>query len=215
MKPLGLLLVICCLASTGFCISCKSCWHMLGSQCNGSSVPCSSDQVCVASYTLISTVTSETPQYTLSCGSRSQCNANGSLTFNYGKLRTRTSCCDTNDCIPPFPTLPPVSSQKNKLTCRACFSDTSDYCYTGDTIECTGDEMKCGRMARRLSGTVTKNDALRGCATKSYCEIFGSQTSTIQGLNVDSKMFCSDGAPALHVGLLGSIVAILLTKLLF
>ncbi|XP_040183164.1 phospholipase A2 inhibitor 25 kDa subunit-like [Rana temporaria] len=215
MKPLGLLLVICCLTSTGFCISCKSCWHMLDSQCDGSSVPCSSDQVCVASYTLISTVTSETPLYTLSCGSHSQCHFSGSMSTNHGTVRTRNSCCDTDDCIPPFPTLQPVCPMKNKLTCRACFSDTSDYCYTSDTIECTGNERKCGRMARRLSGAVTKNDALRGCATRSYCEKVGNQMSTIQGLNIDSKMFCSDGAPALHVGLLGSIVAILLTKLLF
>ncbi|PIO15020.1 hypothetical protein AB205_0022530, partial [Aquarana catesbeiana] len=92
---------------------------------------------------------------------------------------------------------------------------TSDYCYTSDKVECTGDEMKCGLMARRLSGTVTKNDSLRGCATRSYCEIFGNQMTTIQELNVDSKMFCSDGAADLHVGLLGSAVAILLTKLLF
>nr|DBA15790.1 TPA: hypothetical protein GDO54_003254 [Pyxicephalus adspersus] len=216
MKPLGLLVVLCSLASKGFCISCINCWHMQGMPCNGLSQPCSDDQLCVASFTIttIDPGTTRIFQYSLSCGSRSECNMNGSLTYNRGKLRTGTSCCDTDNCIPPFPILPNESSQKNGLICTTCASETSSYCITREKIECTGEEIKCGRMARNVKGTISKNDALRGCTTKSYCGLLGNQMYTIQEVNVIMKMYCTDGAVALQVGLFRPAFAVLLTMLL-
>ncbi|XP_068097503.1 phospholipase A2 inhibitor gamma subunit B-like isoform X2 [Hyperolius riggenbachi] len=216
MQPLGLLFLLCSLIATGYCISCKSCWHLQGTPCSGSSVDCATGEVCVAAVTNTLLITGPlTEQYTLSCGNPSQCDVNGSLTFYYGSIRTATSCCSANNCVPPTPTVPTKSTVKNGLTCRTCSSDDSSYCYTGETMECTGNEFKCGRMARSLSGSVTKKDAIRGCATKSYCEIIGNQVTSIQGLNVDMKMYCSDGATALHAAFFLSAAVLLLTKLLF
>ncbi|XP_077312360.1 phospholipase A2 inhibitor and Ly6/PLAUR domain-containing protein-like [Lithobates pipiens] len=209
MKFLGLLLVICSLASTGFCILCKSCVHQLGFPCDGISLPCSSDEVCISFYTVITTETIISMEYELSCRPRSYCNMNGSMsTSKDNRLRTGTSCCYTDNCIPPFPTLPPVNSRKNRLMCRSSH-------MVSNTVECTGNETKCGQLDVTVTGAMILNYTVRGCATRSFCDIYENQMYTIQGINFDTKMFCNDGAVVLHVGILGSAVTILLTKLLF
>nr|DBA15791.1 TPA: hypothetical protein GDO54_003255 [Pyxicephalus adspersus] len=215
MKLLGILLVVSALTSKGYSIICKSCW-LFGSQpCTEPTVSCPDGNVCVAAYTEVTVGGAMTPQYSISCGTWSDCNVTGSLTFLYGKIHTGTSCCSTDDCIPPKPALPEESTRKNGLTCRTCSSDQSDYCYTGDKIECNGEETKCGRMARKLSGTINLKDSIRGCSTPSFCGILGNQQASVSGLNVDMKMFCSDGATDLYNGLFCSLIVALLTKLMF
>ncbi|KAM5132208.1 phospholipase A2 inhibitor gamma subunit B-like [Mantella aurantiaca] len=156
-----------------------------------------------------------TPEFSVSCGTQSQCNLTGSVSFIYGTIRTGTSCCSTDNCTVPIPQLPPVIQNKNGLKCRTCSSDKSDYCYTDDKMDCTGNETKCGRMARTLSGTINLKDSVRGCATRSFCEVMGNQKTSIMGLNVDMKMYCSDGAVGLYNGVVYAISVALLTKLLF
>ncbi|XP_063800043.1 phospholipase A2 inhibitor gamma subunit B-like [Pseudophryne corroboree] len=215
MKSLGFLAVLSALAATGYSITCKSCWQF-ATACTSPTVSCPAGNVCVSSYSVVQTVTSSTPQiqYSISCGLRDHCNITGSMTFIYGTVRTGTSCCDTDDCTPPTPILPALSSQKNGLTCRTCYSDKSDYCYNGDTLQCNGEETKCGLMSRKLTGTINLNEAIRGCSTKSFCDVLGPQSASISGLNVDAKMYCSDGAVGLNSGILYSIFATLLAKLL-
>ncbi|XP_075046197.1 phospholipase A2 inhibitor NAI-like [Mixophyes fleayi] len=214
MKTLGFLAVLTALTSTGYSITCKSCWHFSDKPCTQPAVSCPSDNVCVAAYSVVTVVGTDTPQYSISCGTRDQCNVNGSLTFIYGKVKTGTSCCDTDDCTPPTPQLPADSSEKNGLICPTCSSDKSDFCYTGDTLPCTGDEVKCGRMARKLTGTITLKDTICGCATKSFCDILGNQVASISGLNIDSKMFCSHGEVGQYAESFYSAFAALLAKLL-
>ncbi|XP_056399859.1 phospholipase A2 inhibitor and Ly6/PLAUR domain-containing protein-like [Hyla sarda] len=198
----------------GYSLVCRSCWHLSGAECNGPNVTCPENGVCVAALSSVSVGASVTPQYSLSCGTQNECDRSSSLTFNYGTVRTATSCCSTDSCVPTLPTLPSPSSEKNGLTCRTCSSDSSDYCYTSETLQCTGKETKCGRMARTLSGTINLKDAIRGCATSSFCDILGTQNTVIDGLYVDMKTYCSDGAAGLTAGYFISIFTALVTKLL-
>ncbi|XP_073457298.1 phospholipase A2 inhibitor NAI-like [Aquarana catesbeiana] len=214
MKLLGILLVLSAFTSKGYSISCKNCWHFSTVPCKEPTVSCPNDQICVASLTEVIVGTTNTPQYSLSCGTQSECNVTGSLNFIYGKILTGTSCCSTDNCDPPTPQLPVDSSIKNGLTCRTCYSDSSDYCYTGDKIECTGDQTKCGRMARTLTGTINMKEAIRGCTTGSFCDILGNQKDSLSGLNVDMAMYCSNGAAGLYNGLIYFVTVALLTTLL-
>ncbi|XP_040183162.1 phospholipase A2 inhibitor and Ly6/PLAUR domain-containing protein-like [Rana temporaria] len=215
MKLLGILLVLSAFTSKGYSIVCKNCWHFATTPCTEPTVSCPNDQICVAALTMVIEGTKITPQYSVSCGTQSECNVTGSLNFIYGRILTGTSCCSTDNCDPPTPQLPVESSVKNGLTCRTCYSGTSDYCYTGDKIECTGDQNKCGRMARTLTGTFNTKDATRGCTTESFCGILGNKKDSINGLNVDMAMYCSDGATGLYSGLIYFVIVALLTTLLF
>ncbi|KAM3922126.1 phospholipase A2 inhibitor and Ly6/PLAUR domain-containing protein-like [Leptodactylus fuscus] len=216
MELLGILLLLSALTTTGYSLICKTCWHLSSLPCNGSYVSCPTGQVCVAAFTSVNIGGAITPQYSITCGKPNDCNVTGSMTMNIGKILTGTSCCNTDNCTPPFPALPSVSLQKNGLTCRTCASDQSDYCYTSDKLQCTGQETKCARMARTLSGTINLKDALRGCATKSYCDILGSQNAFVDGLYVDMKTYCSDGAADLrHMGYFMLICTVAMTKFMF
>lgn len=215
MKLLETLLLLSALSIAGHSLVCKSCWNIIGVPCNVPTVTCPSNNVCVASLSAVRVGNKVTPQYSITCGTRDQCNVTGSLSFTYGNVRVGTSCCSSDYCTPTYPTVPSESSQRNGLTCRTCSSDSSDYCHTSETLQCTGEERKCGRMARTLSGTIKLKDTMRGCATKTFCDILGTQKTNIDGLKVDMKTYCSDGAADLRVGYVVAIFTALLTKLMY
>lgn len=212
MKLLETLLLLSALSTAGHSLVCRSCWNLSGEPCTGPTLTCPSDNVCVAALSAVRIGNVVTPQYSITCGTRDQCDVTGSLTFNSGTVRVGTSCCSTDNCTPAYPALPSESSEKNGLTCKTCSYDKSDYCLTSETLQCTGEETKCGRTGRILSGTINLKDTIRGCATKSFCDILGTQKGIIDGLNVDMKTYCSDEAADRYIEYFISIFTDLLTK---
>ncbi|XP_056399858.1 phospholipase A2 inhibitor and Ly6/PLAUR domain-containing protein-like [Hyla sarda] len=211
------LLIVSALTTPGLSLSCFTCLDLTGAYCTGSPVTCSAGYSCVTSLS-VTTVGSTNQSLSLSrgCAAANQCNITGSLTFQYGKVKIVTSCCDTDSCNATIATLPADNATVNGLTCRTCASDTTDYCYTDATLQCNGAETLCGRMATYLSGTASVTNTIRGCATPSVCNILGNVNGAFGSLNTVVKTFCSSGCVGLQgTFYLSSLMMLILMKIIF
>ncbi|KAM3923434.1 phospholipase A2 inhibitor and Ly6/PLAUR domain-containing protein-like [Leptodactylus fuscus] len=214
MTPLlGILSLLLALAVTGDALSCRQC-SSFTSTCTGSSVACPAGSLCGSTYTETSVGGSTSAQsLIMTCTPSSQCHFNGSLSMLQGRVRMVTSCCSTDNCVPTIPALPAIGSNPNGLVCRSCVSASSTWCYTSDTVQCTGDENMCLLQTTEIKGTLST--AIRGCTTKSLCDL-GSQSQTIQGVTTNVKFICTSGGLSIHkVILTPAIVCLLLLKFFF
>ncbi|XP_044125182.1 phospholipase A2 inhibitor and Ly6/PLAUR domain-containing protein-like [Bufo gargarizans] len=126
-----------------------------------------------------------------------------------------SSCCNTDNCTPNTPTLPTISSNPNGLVCRYCASVDSTWCHTDDTVQCTGEQNMCLLQTTHVSGSVSASSAIRGCATKSICDL-GSQSASAGGVTTDVKIICTNSGLSVHnIVLTPAIVCLLLLKLFF
>ncbi|KAM8927842.1 phospholipase A2 inhibitor NAI-like [Pelodytes ibericus] len=149
------------------------------------------------------------------CVPSKYCSLEGSMSI-FGKVRSQVgySCCSTDNCKPTQPQFRAIDTNPNGLVCRSCLAADSEWCYTDETITCTGSENMCLLQTTKIRGPVTATTAFRGCATKSICEI-GSQSATHESVSVDSKFICTNGAGGLYSGfLLSLVVSVFLTKFL-
>ncbi|XP_040269287.1 uncharacterized protein LOC120984423 isoform X1 [Bufo bufo] len=121
--------------------------------CNASSVVCPEDHVCASSYTLTNT---HGAIFSMLCAPRHQCDAPGSISASSGRLQRSTTCCDTDNCTPPPPTLPDYNFQPNGLTCQTCLSVSSKWCSSMHTIDCTGEEDACLLQTSQYYGMTTR-----------------------------------------------------------
>ncbi|CAJ0967370.1 unnamed protein product [Ranitomeya imitator] len=142
------------------------------------------------------------------CSPPSQCSIKGSISTSQLQLRMAASCCDTDNCTPDLPELPSKSTNSNELVCRSCISADSTWCHTPDTIQCTGDENMCLLQSTKISGSASSSTAIRGCATKSICDL-GSNTAALGGLTVDVKTVCTSGSKSVHKLILNPAVGFL------
>ncbi|XP_068098361.1 phospholipase A2 inhibitor and Ly6/PLAUR domain-containing protein-like [Hyperolius riggenbachi] len=203
--------------SLGYSLSCSTCVSTTSSSCSGSSVVCPSGYSCGAAYSQSTSGGSVAAiSYAKACTPTSQCSTSGSLSVMGGiKMKMVSACCTTDNCTPTLPSLPSDNSSYNQLVCRTCASADSTWCYTSDTIQCTGNENRCLLMTTKVTGSSSASAALRGCATQSICDI-GSQSSSVDGLTSDVKFICTSGSPTLRYSFyLPALIGLLLLKLLF
>ncbi|KAM5131911.1 phospholipase A2 inhibitor NAI-like [Mantella aurantiaca] len=176
------------LVASGHALSCMHCFSNTES-CIGLSVPCSSGFKCGATLYSNEKGGVAIKLYMKSCMPQDQCGLNGSATIVFGvKMRMGISCCSSHLCTPTVPTLPRVSLVSNGLTCRSCIS--ADYTWCTGTIQCTGDENMCLLQTSKLSGIMSASTAIRGCATKSLCDL-GSLFYNTKVLTADIKFICT------------------------
>ncbi|OCT73600.1 phospholipase A2 inhibitor and Ly6/PLAUR domain-containing protein [Xenopus laevis] len=212
---LSILSVFSALAATGDSLSCQTCISASKTPCQGKSLLCPSDSACAATYTL-TTANGRTisEMYTLSCAPLRQCDKPASMSIPNGKIKRGISCCFEDNCTPPTPTLPPDNSRLNGQICRTCTSADSTWCYTDDTMRCTGEENMCLLQTTVISGPVSSQVALRGCATKSMCDL-GSNSVSYPGFSMDLHFFCTSGSLGIHQGyFMSMLVSIALTTIL-
>ncbi|XP_073457887.1 phospholipase A2 inhibitor gamma subunit B-like [Aquarana catesbeiana] len=212
---LQILGVLSALVTSGYSLSCTHCASTSDS-CTGTSIPCPSGSVCGAKYTETwaqGTVVSKV--YEKSCVQQDQCDKKGSMGLpNNGRMKMGISCCTSDQCTPPLPSLPKDSSVFNGLTCRSCMSADSNWCYTSDTMQCTGDENMCLLWTTKASGPITASTAIRGCATKSICDL-ASQSISVEGAKAETKLICTNGSTGLQKGFyLPIMICIFFLKLL-
>ncbi|XP_069599183.1 urokinase plasminogen activator surface receptor-like [Ranitomeya imitator] len=188
---IGILGLFLTLSTTSDALSCTQCMSA-SSTCSGSSMTCPSGHVCASQYSESTVGGLRTQTLLRLCSPPSQCSINGSISTSQLQLRMAASCCDTDNCTPDLPELPTKSTNSNGLVCRSCISADSTWCYTPDTIQCTGDENMCLLQSTKISGSPSTSTAIRGCATKSICDL-GSKTETFGGLTVDVKTHCTSG----------------------
>ncbi|XP_073457876.1 phospholipase A2 inhibitor 25 kDa subunit-like [Aquarana catesbeiana] len=209
------LLVLFALVPSGYSLSCTQCVS-LSDSCTGTRETCPSGSVCGAVYTeslALGIIASKS--YVMSCTPQNQCDMRGSMSLPHNvRVKMGTSCCETDGCIPTLPSLPRDSSGSNGLTCRSCMSADSTWCYTSDTMQCTGEENMCLLQTTKLSGSIEGSTAMRGCATKSLCDL-GSQSSSSQGQSMEVKFICTSGSTGLQKGFyLPAVICIFFLKLL-
>ncbi|MEE6481902.1 hypothetical protein FKM82_013058 [Ascaphus truei] len=185
---------------TGYSLSCTVCEYSAGTSCTGPSTPCPADHVCMSSYTVTTGGGKEKSKvFVRNCASQNVCVISGSVSVPDHKTRTGTSCCTTDNCTPPIPTLPAANDVMNGLMCPTCTSADTDECYTTDTMECSGDENMCLLQSTDTSGSISSTVAIRGCATESICNV-GSQSLSNGDKNMEVKTNCIKGGIGLHPG---------------
>ncbi|MEE6481979.1 hypothetical protein FKM82_013094 [Ascaphus truei] len=208
------LCVLCALTATGYSLSCTVCVSSSGTSCTGPSITCPADHVCMSSYTVTTARGIDIVDvFNRGCESQSKCGMSGSVSIADGKIKIGATCCTSDNCTPPIPTLPADNHQRNGVTCRTCTSADSDWCYTSDTMGCTGDEKMCLLQTTTMSEPISSNVAIRGCATESICNV-GSQNVSSSGVNLRVTYKCSNRSVGLHPGFFLTVVALLLIKLL-
>ncbi|XP_077113479.1 phospholipase A2 inhibitor 25 kDa subunit-like [Ranitomeya variabilis] len=208
---LGLFLTITAISDALLCTQCMS----TSSSCSGDSRTCPSGHVCASQYSETTVGGERTELLLRVCSPSSECSIKGSISTAQLQLRMAASCCETDNCTPNLPALPTKSTNSNELVCRSCISADSTWCHTPDTVQCTGDENMCLLQSTKISGSASASTAIRGCATKSICDL-GSQTSTFAGLTLDVKTVCTSGSNSVHKLILNpAVVCFLLLKLFF
>ncbi|XP_077312653.1 phospholipase A2 inhibitor and Ly6/PLAUR domain-containing protein-like [Lithobates pipiens] len=206
--PLGVLLALVAKSCSLSCIQCSS---ETSTSCTGSSVSCSSGSLCTVIYTVQSIGNSSLTSYTMTCAPRTQCDVNGTIGITGSNIKMASSCCSTDNCIPYLPSLPADSSVSNGLRCRSCISSYSTWCYSLSNIQCTGNETMCLLRSKTQSGSQPM--ALRGCATKSICDL-KSQSYKVNGVSTNIEYICTSGGNVNSFCIL-TVACILLLKLLF
>ncbi|XP_040182765.1 phospholipase A2 inhibitor 25 kDa subunit-like [Rana temporaria] len=206
--------VLLALAASGYSLYCTQCISQSKS-CVGSNVSCPSDSLCGVSYSETGYGCDTTNLYVMSCLPQDECGLSGSATFPSGvTLRMGSSCCSTSLCIPTLPSLPWYNSMPNNgLTCGSCKSADSTWCYTSNTIQCTGDENMCLLHTTKMSGMISMSTAFRGCATKSLCNL-SSQSYSTEDVSAERKFICTSGSTGLRKGfILPAVICLFLLNL--
>ncbi|KAM3923128.1 uncharacterized protein RB166_012235 [Leptodactylus fuscus] len=180
----------------GHSLSCIECTDASDVPCTGPVKTCLPGQACLTIYTLVSAA--GVPMSKLiktSCGYRSQCSNNGSYSILQTSVLAGSSCCFTNGCTPPLPTLPSTTSEKNGVTCKTCQTLSESPCDSDTYMDCTGSETKCISQVTKTTGWQTT--ATRGCATRNLCTITHEE-GTFGALKYSRNTNCTDGGASLH-----------------
>ncbi|XP_069802882.1 phospholipase A2 inhibitor 25 kDa subunit-like [Dendropsophus ebraccatus] len=212
----GILSLLSALIATSFALSCTQCMSTISPLCSGPSKTCSSGYQCGSTYTESTTaVGGNIVGIVRTCLPSFHCNINGSTTLKQEQVRIATSCCSTDNCTPNIPAFPTIGTKSNGVVCRSCVSTHSTWCYTKETIHCTGDETMCLLQTTKIKGSVKLSAAVRGCATPSICNL-GEKSLTVAGTTTEVKMKCTSGGISVHqVVLTPAITCLLLLKLFF
>ncbi|XP_063798356.1 phospholipase A2 inhibitor gamma subunit B-like isoform X2 [Pseudophryne corroboree] len=108
--------------------------------------------------------------YVRQCGESRMCSRSGSMSVPDGRLKTSTTCCNTDNCTPPQPVLTEDMNSKNGVTCKGCFSPNSSTCKAEILMNCIGNETECVTQLTSTTGSILSKTISRGCSTKEMCE---------------------------------------------
>ncbi|XP_056399761.1 uncharacterized protein LOC130294208 [Hyla sarda] len=169
---------------------CPECRTTNSLSCIGNNVTCQKNYLCATSYTeMVNGDGTSSSELILSCAPISQCNHTGKISLPTGKMWMSTSCCSSDNCTSPIVPAPSFSSQPNELMCPSCQAPDSDYCYTGDTSPCYGDENVCVLHVTTRDG---RSSSFRGCAVQS--SICGThQVYSVNGSAITHDLTCTCG----------------------
>ncbi|XP_040183160.1 G surface protein, allelic form 168-like [Rana temporaria] len=169
----------------GYNLSCSECTD--STTCTGSNVTCPSGSVCATSYTESTVGGSKSTRYIRSCAPASQCDKTGSVSTLNGNTKMTTSCCAFDNCSSSILPVPSVSSQPNGVTCPACQSSSSGWCYMEQTVQCTGNETVCVLYSTNINGSLS---SIRGCTQQGTCS---SQKYSVNGTAITYQTTCYCG----------------------
>ncbi|XP_075183856.1 phospholipase A2 inhibitor 25 kDa subunit-like isoform X1 [Anomaloglossus baeobatrachus] len=205
---IGILSLLSTFAATSYALTCSECVST-SSSCSGRIVVCPSGLVCGSAYSRTLAGGRTIESFVRSCTPTSKCHQKGSISTEHGIIKMVTACCDTDNCTPQMPPFPVQSYDHNGLVCRTCLSADSTWCYTQDTMQCTGEENMCLLQTTKLRGKVSSSVAIRGCATKSICDL-ESQSQSLGDISMEVKFSCTSGATSVHKVVVSPAIACLL-----
>ncbi|XP_072282014.1 phospholipase A2 inhibitor and Ly6/PLAUR domain-containing protein-like isoform X2 [Pyxicephalus adspersus] len=162
------------------------------STCVGTSQTCPSDHACGAVRTVTQLGENKVDIYVISCVPVKECNSPGSISVPNGKIRRGISCCYTSNCTPPEPRLPADVKEANGLVCGTCLTESSTFCSAEEVMECTGKEDMCLFQTSVTTGIISTQEALRGCSTKTYCDL-GEQSVKSAQMSIELTYSCTPG----------------------
>ncbi|XP_072282001.1 phospholipase A2 inhibitor and Ly6/PLAUR domain-containing protein-like [Pyxicephalus adspersus] len=191
------------LPATGYTLSCIECSSKDNKICNGSSVTCPSGNYSCLLTRVMTTVGEMTPTriYIRQCAPMKLCSKTGSISMPHSTFRTSLTCCDEDDCTPPEPILPKLSSKKNGKKCPACFEPNAMTCKKETIMDCTGSETICITQFTNTTGAVLGTTVSRGCATKQLCKP-EHQVWTFDKMVVNVDNVCENSSNRLHENVL-------------
>uniref|UniRef100_A0A8C5QV79 UPAR/Ly6 domain-containing protein n=1 Tax=Leptobrachium leishanense TaxID=445787 RepID=A0A8C5QV79_9ANUR len=163
-------------STTSDSLSCIECVNATGLSCTGSGVICPEGSVCGSHYTVTESGGSVSVTVSRKCLHENQCRSSGSYSFVNVKVKTATSCCNTNNCNPSLPQWSSRSSEPNGVTCPSCSSPGSVVCYSGETMQCTGNENICFMRSSTIAESQLPS-SVRGCGTQNICNAEFKSTS--------------------------------------
>ncbi|XP_069802880.1 phospholipase A2 inhibitor NAI-like [Dendropsophus ebraccatus] len=224
--PWILLCLLSALAREGFSLQCTQCMALGLDTCTeGPTETCQSGQVCTSTYILTTKDGKTDDSLFRGCGPTSHCNKTGSYTIMDRSVRMGVSCCSTDNCTSPLPTVPPTNTQRNGKICQVC-GDANEACKATISMECAGSENSCFLLVNKITASSSyiilyfcaepaeNIESYRGCATKSFCDI-ASQKMNIGFLKMEMKYLCNGGASAMYRGLeVFTVTALVLLMLL-
>lgn len=214
MKPIGFLCVLSLVWGQGSSLSCIVCLVQGATFCTGNNVTCPPGRVCASTHTVnVEDGIKKNEFFGRSCVPENQCQGPGSFSTHNSQSKKGFSCCYSDNCTPSPPVLSPDNTRQNGLTCPTCTGDGGDWCDTGRTMQCTGDETMCILQYSNMSGTLSRESVLRGCATPTICNI-GNQSVITDGLSVDVRISCTGGSGGLHCDFYLQILAGLISMTL-
>ncbi|CAH2329445.1 Hypothetical predicted protein [Pelobates cultripes] len=177
-------------------LTCYQCESSSGLPCTGYLATCvSSAKRCISIYEETFASGGRSNRFARGCGITSQCDVSGTVSLLDRTYRTSSTCCKDSMCTPPFPVLPPYNnSYLNGRTCPSCVSYMETDCNSGLYKNCTGLETYClYESMKTTGGQNTIKTALRGCATKSMCDL-GDRTTKYNGITTTIKVSCRSGS---------------------
>ncbi|XP_073513687.1 phospholipase A2 inhibitor gamma subunit B-like [Phyllobates terribilis] len=198
MKLIGLLWVFSLFWGQGSSLSCTVCLVQGATFCTGNNITCPPGRVCASTRTInVEDGIQKSEFFGRSCVPEDQCQGPGSFSTHNSHSKKGFSCCYTDNCTPSPPVLSPDNIVQNGLTCPSCTGNDVDWCDTGMTMKCTGDETMCIVQHSKMSGTLSRDSILRGCATPTICNI-GNQSVITDGISVEVRISCTGGGGVLH-----------------
>ncbi|KAM4651758.1 ly6/PLAUR domain-containing protein 8-like [Discoglossus pictus] len=194
MKPFLTVLILTAWVATGYSLSCIQCSSTETSTCTGLPRTCPTEYACVSSITR----TGDGTIFNRGCDNIELCGKSGSGSIPETKLKFSYTCCNTDNCTPPIPTLPADNTMKNGVTCLGCRTFESDSC-NGTAVDCTGDENQCIKYINRSTREPTAPSLiLQGCASKGLCEI----AEVTKAEDFITEVTCSSGSYSLQHNLI-------------
>uniref|UniRef100_A0A8C5QTW8 Sodefrin-like factor n=1 Tax=Leptobrachium leishanense TaxID=445787 RepID=A0A8C5QTW8_9ANUR len=207
----GILCTFSALIASGYALSCTECMVLGSKVCEGSTITCAVNHTCGLQYTVSHLDgVQEKETFIRHCVPKNLCGLEATNTYgNNIQALSGISCCFTENCLPPKPRLPLLSTKKNGLTCQTCLSLKSDSCAGDETIECNGNEDMCFLSSTKTAAPLSVESSYRGCTTKNLCDLDEFSLS-VHGITMDTKVICSNGSPGLYNGFILPLLVVLL-----
>ncbi|KAM4016858.1 phospholipase A2 inhibitor and Ly6/PLAUR domain-containing protein-like [Anomaloglossus baeobatrachus] len=211
---IGLFLTV--LVASGHSLQCTQCTGFSDSPCTGSLQDCpSQNDVCGTMVIRTRGYRWTSFNYIRSCVNINECSNNASVTGLYTTTATATTCCSTNNCTTSIPILPVENYTLNGLTCPSYVETLMEPCDIKNVSACTGHQIRCVRYSASTTlGSTQSNLYFGGCATENTCAV---QSSSIKGngISVDIKRKCYNGAGSLYSGAMPYCLPVILGLLKF